>query len=108
MQHAGTSEADTPDCVATIYDDLFMTPTFGIPKILRHTPPTYQSCQTPLLYLRYNKMKGNKMKSISVTSKLSDGLEVPFIYEIDSIQKALEIIQNTIELGAEISEVVIK
>jgi hypothetical protein len=33
---------------------------------------------------------------------------VPFIYEIDSIQKALEIIQNTIELGAEISEVVIK
>jgi hypothetical protein len=53
-------------------------------------------------------MKGNKMKSISVTSRLSDGLEVPFIYEIDSIQKALEIIQNTIELGAEISEVVIK
>jgi hypothetical protein len=48
------------------------------------------------------------MKSISVTSKLNDGLEVPFIYEIDSIQKALEIIQNTIELGAEISEVVIK
>jgi hypothetical protein len=48
------------------------------------------------------------MKSISVTSKLNDGLEVPFIYEIDSIQKALEIIQNTIELGADISEVVIK
>jgi hypothetical protein len=48
------------------------------------------------------------MKSISVTSRLNDGLEVPFIYEIDSIQKALEIIQNTIELGAEISEVVIK
>ena len=48
------------------------------------------------------------MKSISVTSRLNDGLEVPFIYEIDSIQKALEIIQNTIELGADISEVVIK
>jgi hypothetical protein len=48
------------------------------------------------------------MNSISVTSRLNDGLEVPFIYEIDSIQKALEIIQNTIELGAEISEVVIK
>jgi hypothetical protein len=48
------------------------------------------------------------MKSISVTSVLGDGLEVPFIYEIDSIQKALEIIQNTIDLGAEISEVVIK
>jgi hypothetical protein len=48
------------------------------------------------------------MNSISVTSRLNDGLEVPFIYEIDSIQKALEIIQNTIELGADISEVVIK
>jgi hypothetical protein len=48
------------------------------------------------------------MKSISVTSRLNDGLEVPFIYEIDSIQKAIEIIQNTIELGADISEVVIK
>jgi hypothetical protein len=48
------------------------------------------------------------MNTISVTSRLNDGLEVPFIYEIDSIQKALEIIQNTIELGAEISEVVIK
>lgn len=48
------------------------------------------------------------MKSISITSRLNDGLDVPFIYEVDSIQKALEIIQNTIELGAEISEVVIK
>ena len=48
------------------------------------------------------------MNTISITSKLSDGLDVPFIYEIDSIQKALEIIQNTIELGADISEVVIK
>ena len=48
------------------------------------------------------------MNTISITSRLNDGLEVPFIYEIDSIQKALEIIQNTIELGAEISEVVIK
>ena len=48
------------------------------------------------------------MNTISVTSRLNDGLEVPFIYEIDSIQNALEIIQNTIELGAEISEVVIK
>jgi hypothetical protein len=48
------------------------------------------------------------MNTISVTSRLNDGLEVPFIYEIDSIQKALEIIQNTIELGADISEVVIK
>jgi hypothetical protein len=48
------------------------------------------------------------MKSISVTSRLNDGLEVPFIYEIDSIQKAIEIIQNTIDLGADISEVVIK
>ena len=48
------------------------------------------------------------MNTISVTSKLNDGLEVPFIYEIDSIQKAIEIIQNTIELGADISEVVIK
>jgi len=48
------------------------------------------------------------MNTISVTSRLNDGLEVPFIYEIDSIQKALEIIQNTIDLGADISEVVIK
>jgi hypothetical protein len=48
------------------------------------------------------------MNTISVTSRLNDGLEVPFIYEIDSIQKAIEIIQNTIELGADISEVVIK
>ena len=48
------------------------------------------------------------MKSISVISKLNDGLEVPFIYEIDSIQKAIEIIQNTIELGAEITGVEIK
>ena len=48
------------------------------------------------------------MNTISITSKLSDGLDVPFIYEIDSIQKAIEIIQNTIELGADISEVVIK
>jgi hypothetical protein len=48
------------------------------------------------------------MNTISVTSRLSDGLEVPFIYEIDSIQKAIEIIQNTIELGAEITGVEIK
>jgi ABC-type molybdate transport system ATPase subunit len=48
------------------------------------------------------------MKSISITSRLNDGLDVPFIYETHSIQHALEIIQNTIELGAEISEVVIK
>jgi hypothetical protein len=48
------------------------------------------------------------MKSISITSKLNDGLDVPFIYETHSIQHALEIILNTIELGAEISEVVIK
>lgn len=48
------------------------------------------------------------MKSISVTSRLGDGLDVPFIYEIDSIEKALEIIQNTIELGAEITGVEIK
>jgi hypothetical protein len=48
------------------------------------------------------------MNSISVTSRLNDGLEVPFIYEIDSIQKAIEIIQNTIELGAEITGVEIK
>ena len=48
------------------------------------------------------------MNTISVTSKLNDGLEVPFIYETHSIQHALEIIQNTIELGAEITEVIIK
>jgi hypothetical protein len=48
------------------------------------------------------------MNTISITSKLSDGLDVPFIYEVHSIQKAIEIIQNTIELGADISEVVIK
>ena len=72
-----------------------------------HATPS-QICRGHMIGLRYNKMKGNKMKSISVTSRLSDGLDVPFIYEIDSIQKALEIIQNTIELGAEISEVVIK
>ena len=48
------------------------------------------------------------MNTISVTSKLNDGLEVPFIYETHSIQHALEIIQNTIELGAEIIEVIIK
>jgi hypothetical protein len=41
------------------------------------------------------------MKSISITSRLSDGLDVPFIYEAHTIQ-------NTIDLGAEISEVVIK
>ena len=48
------------------------------------------------------------MNTISITSKLNDGLEVPFIYETHSIQHALEIIQNTIELGAEITEVIIK
>jgi hypothetical protein len=48
------------------------------------------------------------MNTISITSKLSDGLDVPFIYEVHSIQKALEIIQNTIELGAEITGVEIK
>ncbi len=48
------------------------------------------------------------MKSISVTSRLGDGLDVPFIYECHTIEKALEIIQETIALGAEISEVVIK
>lgn len=48
------------------------------------------------------------MKSISITSKLNDGLEVPFIYEVDSIHRALELIQNTIDLGADITEVVIK
>jgi hypothetical protein len=48
------------------------------------------------------------MNTISITSRLNDGLDVPFIYEIDSIQKALEIIQNTIELGAEITGVEIK
>jgi hypothetical protein len=45
---------------------------------------------------------------ITITSKLRDGLEVPFIYEIDSIQKGIELIQETINLGAEITEVVIK
>ena len=85
-----------------------MTPIFMMPKILRHTPPTYQICQTPMLYLRYKQTKGNKMNTISITSKLNDGLEVPFIYETHSIAHALEIIQNTIDLGAEISEVVIK
>ena len=49
------------------------------------------------------------MNTISITSKLSDNeLEVPFIYEVHSIEKALEIIQNTIDLGADISEVIIK
>ena len=48
------------------------------------------------------------MNTISITSKLNDGFELPFIYEIHSIAHALEIIQNTIDLGAEISEVVIK
>ena len=49
------------------------------------------------------------MNTISITSKLTDNeLEVPFIYEVHSIQKALEIIQNTIDLGADISEVIIK
>jgi hypothetical protein len=52
---------------------------------------------------------GNKMNTISITSKLNDNeLEVPFIYEVHSIEKALEIIQNTIAVGAEISKVVIK
>jgi hypothetical protein len=48
------------------------------------------------------------MNTISITSTLRDGLEVPFIYEAHTIEKALEIIQETIKLGAEISEVVIK
>ena len=48
------------------------------------------------------------ISSISITSVLGDGLEVPFIYETHSIQHALEIVQNTMALGAEISEVVIK
>jgi hypothetical protein len=52
---------------------------------------------------------GNKMNTISITSKLNDNeLEVPFIYEVHSIQKALDIIQETINLGADISEVIIK
>ncbi len=49
------------------------------------------------------------MNTITITSKLSENeLEVPFIYEVHSIQKALNIIQETINLGAEISEVIIK
>jgi hypothetical protein len=49
------------------------------------------------------------MNTISITSKLNDNeLEVPFIYEVQSIEKALEIIQNTIAVGAKISKVIIK
>jgi hypothetical protein len=45
---------------------------------------------------------------ITITTKLSDGLEVPFIYEIDSITKGIEIIRETLALGADITEVLIK
>ena len=48
------------------------------------------------------------ISSISITSVLGDGLEVPFIYETHSITHAVESIQNTIDLGADISEVVMK
>ena len=48
------------------------------------------------------------ISSISITSVLGDGLDVPFIYETHSIAHALEIIQNTIAVGAKISKVIIK
>jgi hypothetical protein len=45
---------------------------------------------------------------ITITTKLSDGLEVPFIYEIRDYQQAFKLIQDSIDLGAEITEVLIK
>ena len=45
--------------------------------------------------------------TISITSKLSDGLEVPFIYEINSHEEGIELIQDALKQGAMISEVLI-
>jgi hypothetical protein len=45
--------------------------------------------------------------TISITSKLSDGLEVPFIYEINSYEEGIELVQDALKQGAEISEVLI-
>ena len=45
--------------------------------------------------------------NISITSKLSDGLEVPFIYEINSYEEAIELLQDGLIQGAEITEVLI-
>ena len=48
------------------------------------------------------------MNSLMIISKLNDGFEIPFIYECQTIEKAQEIIQETINLGAEIVEVVLR
>lgn len=46
--------------------------------------------------------------NISITTKLSDGLEVPFIYHIQSHEQGIELIQDALQQGAEITEVLIK
>lgn len=46
--------------------------------------------------------------NISLTTKLNDGLEVPFIYHINSWEQGLELIQDALQQGANLTEVVIK
>jgi hypothetical protein len=45
---------------------------------------------------------------ITITTKLKDGLEVPFIYDIQNYEQAFKLIQDSIDLGADITEVLIK
>jgi hypothetical protein len=45
---------------------------------------------------------------IVITTKLKDGLEIPFIYDIQNYGEAFKLIQESIDLGADITEVLIK
>lgn len=44
--------------------------------------------------------------NISITTDLN-GLEIPFIYEINSHEQGIEIIQDSLKQGAEITEILI-
>ena len=46
--------------------------------------------------------------NISLTTKLSDGLEVPFIYHINSWEQGIELIQEALQQGADLVGVEIK
>lgn len=46
--------------------------------------------------------------NISLTTTLSDGLDVPFIYHINSWEQGIELIQEALKQGAQLKEVEIK
>ena len=49
-----------------------------------------------------------ELMNISLTTRLSDGLDVPFIYHINSWEQGLELIQEALQQGADLREVEIK